>query len=80
MATCGIMEIEFICYQCRATSIGVNNTFVDFSENPAWSTSEHNTFGFINVELPPIPCYLAMFGMFDLLYNFENLKFYINKC
>ena len=71
---------KFICYQCRATSIGVNNTFVDFSENPAWSTSVHTTVGFINVELPPIPCYLAMFGMFDVLYNFENLKFYINKC
>lgn len=47
---------KYICYQCRATSIGQENTFVDLRDEPSWASTEHTNISFINGELPPYPC------------------------
>ncbi len=47
---------KYVCYQCRATSIGNTHTYTDLSDTPLWECTEHTNVSFINVELPAYPC------------------------
>lgn len=56
---------KYVCYQCRATASDGPHSYADVSDNPGWEGTQHTNTSFINVELPPYPCYLAYY-----IYNF----------
>lgn len=50
---------KFVCFQCRATSIGPDCNYTDTSEDPLWANTEHSNASFIVHELPEVPCAMA---------------------
>ena len=53
-------QSKFVCIRCKATSCGDSNNYTDLRDNPDWAQTERDTVSFINEELPPVPCALAI--------------------
>ena len=65
---------KYICYQCRATSIGQQHTFVDLRDEPSWASTEHTNMSFINGETSTISMLLGRnFGPKMLNVKSQNL-------
>lgn len=66
---------KFVCYQCRATASDGPHSYLDVSDHPGWEGTLHTNTSFINVELPPYPCYFVQLHVKVLLLTRKNSSF-----